>query len=129
MNDVIRATIAVADVANANGRIYSRHALEKAVAEQNRKGRTWVTLGMPNGSKIDLSEIAGQAGNWSWDGDNLIAEIAIMDTPRGALVKELLGSDGECDYRPAGYGQVDAAGVVTNFRFISIGVLAKGSGA
>ena len=129
MTDIIRATIVVADTPNANGRTYPRHTLERAVAEQNGKSRTWVTLGMPNGNKIDLSEIVGQAGNWSWDGDRLVAEIALMDTPRGALVKELISTDGELDYRPAGYGQIDAAGIVTNFRFISIGALRKGNGA
>jgi Prohead core protein serine protease len=125
---IIKATILTADTPNANGRTYARDTLERAVAEQEKKGRTWVTLGMPKGNQVDLAEIAGQAGNWSWDGDNLIAEIAIMDTPRGALVKELLAA-GECDYRSAGYGEVDRDGKVTNFRFISIGVLQKGTGA
>lgn len=129
MTDIIKAVIAIADVPNANGRTYSRDTLEKAVEHQRKKERTWVTLGMPNGNQVDLSEIAGQAGNWSWDGDNLIAEIAIMDTPRGKLVQELLDAKSEFDFRPAGFGKVDTAGCVTDFRFISIGALAKGSGA
>lgn len=128
MTDIIKATIVTADVPNANGRTYARATLEKAV-EAQKHTRTWVTLGMPNGSQVDLSEIAGQAGNWAWHGDDLVAEIAIMDTPRGRMVKEILEAKDDFDYRPAGYGKVDEAGNVTDFRFVSIGVLAKGTGA
>ena len=124
----IVARIQEADKPNSNGRIYPREALEKAVAEQQKKGRTWVTLGMPGRNVVDLNEIAGQAGNWSWDGDTLCAEIAVMDTPRGKLVKEMLETV-QPDYRFAGMGDVSEDGVVTNFRIMSIGVLAPGSGA
>ena len=129
MNDIIKAVIIAADTLNANGRIYPRGALEKTVAGEVRKGRTWVTLGMPRGARLELDEIVGQAGNWSWDGDNLQAEIVLMSTPRGEEVKALLEAKNEFDYRPAGIGEVDKDGVVTNFRFISIGMLAKGTGA
>ncbi len=125
---IIVARIQEADKPNANGRIYPREVLEKAIADQEAKGRTWVTLGMQGSTTVDLSEVAGQAGNWHWDGDTLCAEIAVMDTPKGKIVKELLESV-QPDYRFAGIGTVNPDGTISDYRITSVGVLAPGSGA
>jgi len=125
----IVARIQEADRPNSNGRVYPRKALEKAIEEQSKKDRTWVTLGMPSGTSVELDKIVGQAGNWSWDGDMLCAEIAIMATPCGEVVKKMLEDSIQPDYRFAGIGQVSEDGVISDYRIISIGVLAPGTGA
>lgn len=127
----IVARIQVADTPNSNGRVYPRDVLEKAIEEQSKKDRTWVVMGMPEGAGtgVDLAKIVGQAGNWSWDGDMLCAEIAVMDTPQGRILKQMLNESLQPDYRFAGIGQVSPDGVISDYRIVSIGVLAPGTGA
>lgn len=129
----INAKLVVADEKNANGRIYPREHLEKAVAEQSKKDRTWVTLGMCEGTTVEVEKIAGQAGEFYWDGNTLCAKVVLMETPMGKIAKQLIDNFQKnsisADYRLAGVGNIDEDGVVTDYRMSYVAMLAPGTGA
>jgi len=125
---MIKVRLVQADVPNANGRVYPRDVLESAL-KAIQKNRLFAQFGMPEGTSIDLLEIAASVGNFSFDDEGfLCAELIALETPKGKVLTESLVST-EFDYRPAGIGRVDKNGVITDYRFTSIGVLSKGSGA
>jgi hypothetical protein len=120
----IFARICQADVPNSAGRIYPRAVLEK-IATKN----VYATLGMPEGTAVEMEKVAALVGNWSFDSEGyLVGEVAVMGTASGQVLMETVKSGGGWDYRLAGIGTVQD-NVVSDFRVISIGVVPKGQGS
>jgi len=96
-NDTVKfwAPVARADVPNSNGNIYSQHVLDKVVKEFNTKlvgqiGYPQFKIFDPRHTSIvsyrDASHIVS---NLKMDQGYLLAEIEILDTPQGNVLKSM----------------------------------------
>jgi hypothetical protein len=122
--------IAEADTPNKNQRVYPREELEKITKME----RVFVTMGYCEGASVNLDQVVGQVGNFKFDDKgNLLAELAIMKTPNGKIIEELIAAGSQFDYRTAGIAtlepQEDGTSVVRDFRPAYVAVLPSGSGA
>lgn len=81
------------DVPTANGRVYPRAVLERAMEQARRKIRQGVLLvhaDAPLGGEPDLNDAVGIVNSIHLVDDEVRARINIMDTTTGMAVRELL---------------------------------------
>jgi Prohead core protein serine protease len=105
-----------ADVPNGNGRVYPRATLE-SVVEQAKAKPPLGHLGVPEGPTVELGKVSHTVGNLRLEGDYLVGDITVLDTPKGRVLMDLLDT---CQFRASGTGMVSEDGVVTEFQLISI---------
>jgi hypothetical protein len=108
MTMILTRTVLLADVPNKNGRMYSRTAIEEALAKvQDGHGSL-----APNDSE-DINYWSHAYKNLRLEGDELKADITVMDTPHGKILQQLLEEDVGIAFRPRGIGQIRKNGDVT----------------
>jgi hypothetical protein len=113
-----------ADVPNSNGRIYPLAALERCV-EQAEAGPIFGSLGLTEGTSIDLSKVSHTIENLRIEGEYLVGDVTILHTPEGERLNALL--DGvQIDFRPTGTGVI-REGLITNYNLISIDAVFDGA--
>jgi hypothetical protein len=100
------AAILRADHPNGNKRIYPREILEKVVERFHRDGITTIgQFGMPKDGIIRINDMSHMVMDLQMKDDYLVAEIAVMDTPQGKILNQLLRSFGDVvAFRTAGVG-------------------------
>lgn len=101
------------DRPNANGRIYPKEEVEKAISEI----KTPPLLGMfgpAEGLSISLTDVAYVVENIRFNEyNNLIADIRTLDTPKGKILEPILDL---CEFNTVGTGIVGMDGVISEFK-------------
>jgi len=93
-NYKIQGIFAQAEKKNRNGRIYPMPIMEKAVGkyntEQVEKGRAVGELNHPEGPTVNLDKVSHKINKLEFDGNDIVGEASILETPMGQIVKGLL---------------------------------------
>ena len=90
----IRGIFAQAEKKNRNGRIYPMPIIEKAVnkydTEQVQRGRAVGELNHPEGPTVNLDKVSHKINKLEFQGNDVVGEASILETPMGQVVKGLL---------------------------------------
>lgn len=130
-------TLLIADVPSANGRVYTREALEKAVEDfNNRKDVPMLGInGFPDTpGSITLSDESGgikvsnQVVDMKMVGDKLMCEINLLETPMGVAAKDLIDRK-LAVVRPVAMGVIGKNGVIDSMKITSCSVILKSEDA
>lgn len=122
----MRYKILEADKPNKNGRVYPREVLQAALAniDQNRPLLGQIDAD-PTG-KLDLDKVSHLVTNLRLEGNDLTAEIQILETPKGKELQKMLK---EAVFRPSGEGQVhdnpDGTHVVYDYNITAVNAILK----
>lgn len=112
------ARILHADHPNGNNRIYPRAVLEKEIErfKKNPPGCMFGQLDMPPDCVTRIANISHSVNDLYMNGDYLMAEIEVLKTPSGKILKKLLKeAPHSVAFRTAGVGNgcMDEEGVLT----------------
>lgn len=103
---------------SANGHIYPRGVVERALAAARPRVEARTMLGYEYGvglsEKRKLTDMSLVVTDLRLEGDLLVAEVETLATPAGRALCEVLAGLGPAsvEFRTAGDGHIDAAGVV-----------------
>ena len=90
----IQGIFAQAEKKNRNGRIYPMPIIEKALnkydTEQVQKGRAVGELNHPEGPTVNLDKVSHKINKLDFQGNDVVGEASILETPMGQVVKGLL---------------------------------------
>lgn len=92
----MKGVIQSAGKPNANNRIYPRPILEredKKYQELIQDRRSLGELDHPDSPIVQLENVSHLVTETSWDGENLIGEIEVLDTPKGQILGKLVDRD------------------------------------
>ena len=93
-NYKIQGIFAQAEKKNRNGRIYPMPIIEKAVnkydTEQVQRGRAVGELNHPEGPTVNLDKVSHKINKLEFQGNDVVGEASILETPMGQVVKGLL---------------------------------------
>ena len=93
-NYKIQGIFAQAEKKNRNGRIYPMPIMEKALnkydTEQVQKGRAVGELNHPEGPTVNLDKVSHKINKLEFQGNDIVGEASILETPMGQVVKGLL---------------------------------------
>jgi len=93
-NYKIRGIFMETETKNRNGRVYRKANLFPEVQRYIQKyvdfGRALGELGHPEGPTLNLERVAHKITGLKFDGNNIIGEAKILDTPYGNIVKNLM---------------------------------------
>ena len=93
-NYAIQGIFAQAEKKNRNGRIYPMPIMEKALGkyndEQVTKGRAVGELNHPEGPTVNLDKVSHKINKLEFQGNDIVGEASILNTPMGEVVKGLL---------------------------------------
>lgn len=111
MNPIILVgPVMVVDKPNLNGRLYSREVFQKALTEyedkyvKERRALGEMDVGIE--PVVHLDRVSHMIASFSWDKTSLNAEIEILDTPQGRVLKELLEKGLAFNVVPRGIGSL-----------------------
>lgn len=130
-----KAKLQEADAVNSNNRIYPKGILDKnvnALAESIKNGGVLCELDHPNDAIVHLKDASHVIKNLYWEGNNLMGEGVILDTPQGRVFKTLLdnGIRVGISSRGTGNGKVNEDGklvVGDNYKLISFDAVSEPS--
>ena len=102
----VKAKIMQFDVPNRNGRIYQSDKMNKVIQEYLENNE--IRLGRINDSNcpgdirhsVTLNEASHKIDKLTIEGNELVGEISILDTPQGKNVQALLDSDIKLAFAP-----------------------------
>lgn len=121
--------IANAGQPNKNGRIYPRVVLEKVVQDNlDKEGIGVFGSDYTNGSfGLDLSKSAFTWSNLQLEGDNLVADIKVLSTPHGNILKQFAS---DMAFRSIGTATISEDNIVgDDFKLIGLVAFPKDSAA
>lgn len=121
-----------AEQKNLNQRVYPRTEIEKAVALINEKCQegTYVMgeLNHPDNLSIDLKNVSHIITEAWMDGDNAMGKCKVLNTPSGQIVKNLIEGGVRLGVSSRGTGNVTNEGMVEDFQFVTVDIVAQPSG-
>jgi len=98
------------DIKNRNGRMYPAMTLAKEVARYNEafvgKGRALGELGHPDGPTVNLDRVSHKITSLRQEGSNFVGRAKILNTPMGAIAKNLLDEGVKLGVSSRGVGSV-----------------------
>jgi len=121
-NDM-KIEIIKADVPTINDHIYPKEELEKAIANIDDALVGRVDNVGTNPTKIDIGSIAFLVENVRMDEDSVVGDMTVLETPKGRVLQESLSS---FRFAPAGTGQVDNAGNISDYTFLCVDAIVDG---
>ncbi len=89
----MRGIIQAAGKPNANNRIYPRPILEredKKYQELIADRRALGELDHPDSPIVQLENVSHLLTETKWDGENLLGEVEVLDTPKGQILGKLV---------------------------------------
>jgi len=109
-NYFIKGIFMQAEEKNRNGRIYPKQVLVNEVKNYNDnfvngKG-AFGELGHPEGPTVNLERVSHIITDLSTNGNDIIGEAKIMDTPMGKIVKNLLDEGAQLGVSSRGMGSL-----------------------
>lgn len=126
-----RSMVLEADKPNKNKRIYPRALLERVVAEaQEAVGNRSLIgeIGFPEDMIIHFASASHVVTDLVMEGSEMVAEVEVLDTPMGKVLKSMIENGAGVALRPMGVGagKVDDDGnlvIGEDYRMISISVI------
>jgi len=113
-----------ADVPTANGRIYPRGVLLRAVYDVNSSDSVMLgQLGNPPDGKTRLSKASHEVTNLHLsDKGNLEADIKVLSTPEGQILSKMLEDKVPITLLPRGMGSLNDGVVGEDFKIVSMDI-------
>jgi len=109
-NYKIQGIFAQAEKKNRNGRLYPMPVMEKALGKYNTdqvsKGRAVGELNHPEGPTVNLDKVSHKINKLEFQGDDIVGEATILDTPMGQIVKGLLDGNVQFGVSTRGMGSL-----------------------
>ena len=131
-NLYLSGRLMAAEQKNLNQRVYPRHEIEKAVVLINEKAKeqnfVLGELNHPDNLSIDLKNVSHIITEAYMDGDNAIGKCKILNTPSGLIVQNLINGGVKLGVSSRGTGNVTTEGMVEDFNFVTIDIVAQPSG-
>lgn len=117
-------------VMNLNGRIYERDVAEEGLRRYLASNQPFgMFMDDVNGITIDLNNVTHRTDRIWIKGDEMLAEITPMNTPKGKVLSQLMAF-GLVEFRTSGFTPgVDPSGYVRDWTLISINAVSKGQGS
>jgi len=107
----IEGVFAQAEKKNRNGRVYGKGILESAVGkyiqEQVQENRAVGELNHPNGPTINLDRVSHRIIDLRFEGNDVVGNALILDTPMGKIVKGLLEGGVKLGVSTRGMGSLE----------------------
>jgi hypothetical protein len=111
---LLQGKLQEAEVKNGNGRVYPREILEREVdkyikgpvAQNNAMGE----LDHPEASIINLSNVSHNIKKVWWDGNDLMGQLELLNTPSGKIAMELVSAGIPLGISSRGMGSVKQLG-------------------
>jgi hypothetical protein len=121
-----------AEQKNLNQRVYPKSEIEKAVAFINERAQEKMyvpgELNHPDNLSIDLKNVSHIITEAWMDGDNAMGKCKVLPTPSGEIVRALIEGGMKLGVSSRGTGNVTNEGVVEDFQFVTIDIVAQPSG-
>lgn len=121
-----------AEQKNLNQRVYPRTEIERAVSMISEKAQSGEfimgELNHPDNLGIDLKNVSHIITEAWMDGDNAMGKCRILNTPSGEIVKNLIEGGVKLGVSSRGTGNVTNEGVVEDFAFVTLDIVAQPSG-
>ena len=120
------------DVRNANGRIYPKNEIQRAVTTIQEQLQNGISIcgevDHPDDLKINLDRVSHCITSMKMDGSNGIGKLKILPTPMGLLIKTMLEADVKLGVSSRGSGNVnELTGHVSDFEIITVDIVAQPS--
>ena len=110
----IRGIFMQSNIKNRNGRVYPKEVLMKEVKAYDKdfiqKNRAFGELGHPEGPTVNLDRVSHMITSLKEEGDNIVGEAKIMDTPMGKIVKSLMDEGATLGVSSRGMGSLENKG-------------------
>ena len=123
----MKQTIMIVDSPNANGRIYPKEEIEKAIKVLQEP--LLCTLGGNIDSSIDLSKVVGQITDVRFEGDKVVGTFRALKTHSATILEGMLSRMVEVSYSPVGFCNIGENGIISDYYLTSISIVLKGEGA
>ena len=121
-----------AEQKNLNGRNYPLAEISKAVALINERAKegNFVAgeLNHPDNLSVDLKNVSHIITEAWMDGNNAVGKCKILNTPSGLIVQSLIEGGFKPGVSSRGTGNVTTEGVVEDFAFVTLDIVAQPSG-
>lgn len=120
-----------AEIKNRNGRVYPVNEISNAVqtAQQRIKESNGIfgELDHPQSLTINLDRISHVITEMRMEGNNAYGKAKLLNTPMGAIAKELVKSGVRLGVSSRGAGTVTESGGVDGFQFVTVDIVAQPS--
>lgn len=117
---------------NLNKRVYPLAEIAKAVDMINIKIKEGAfimgELNHPDNLSIDLKNVSHIITEAWMDGNNAVGKCKVLDTPSGQIVQNLINGGVKLGVSSRGTGNVTTEGVVEDFAFVTLDIVAQPSG-
>jgi hypothetical protein len=95
---------------NQNGRVYPIHTLKREADKYNdefvKQRRALGECDHPDSSVVNLANASHHVTKMWWDGDNLMGEVEILNTPAGNILKNIIASGVTLGISSRGVGSI-----------------------
>ena len=98
------------DHPNANGRVYPKVEMEKAIKDYLNSGRHYGELNPDYGElshPVSLSNISHEIKDINIVGEDVIGKIELLDTPQGKIAKDIIKAGHDLKLAPRIMAQVE----------------------
>lgn len=131
-NLYLAGRIMAAEQKNLNQRVYPKAEIARAVsliAEKAKEGAFIMgELNHPDNLSVDLKNVSHIITEAWMDGDNAVGKCKILNTPSGLIVQNLIAGGVKLGVSSRGTGNVTTEGVVEDFAFVTLDIVAQPSG-
>jgi hypothetical protein len=106
---ILKGILQKANTENRNGRVYPFEILKREATkyeEAVRERRATGELDHPDSAVVSLSNVSHMVTKMWWDGDTLMGEVQLLETPSGNILKGLLKSGVMLGISSRGVGSV-----------------------
>ena len=107
---VLKGIFMQGNIKNRNGRVYPMETLIKEVKRYSKefidKNRAYGELGHPQGPTINLERVSHMIKDLHADGNNIMGEAKVLDTPMGTIVKNLMDEGATLGVSSRGMGSL-----------------------
>ncbi|ASF00585.1 putative prohead protease [uncultured virus] len=108
---IVSGVLQRAEAKNQNGRIYPRDILEREIKSYMEgpvaENRAMGELDHPESSVINLQNVSHNIKKCWWDGDDVMGDVEILNTPAGNILKALFAAGITVGISSRGMGSVE----------------------
>lgn len=130
-NCFISGVFMQAEMRNRNGRVYPLTELAKACQMADgvikETGGIFGELDHPPTLVVNLNNASHVITELKMQGNNAIGKAKLLNTPAGLIARELFDSGVKVGVSSRGAGEVNESGLVENFQFITVDIVATPS--
>lgn len=116
---------------NGNRRVYQTEELNRVVEESMQKIKAghliMGELEHPNSLTLNLQNVSHAITEMRMDGDNVVGKMKLLNTPAGNIARAIMEGGVRLGVSSRGTGNVDAAGKVSGFQFVTVDIVATPS--